>query len=86
MAKMPKTIVVAMMAVSDVELAAAFTEWERRYRENPEQFMTRRQVSRGTVQTYGELSAYWLLQILAEQMKPRRKPGIIRSVKRKARA
>jgi hypothetical protein len=90
MAKAPTTLVIAMMAVSDTDLAAAFTEWERRYRECPEQFETRRKVARGTPESYGDSCAYWLLQIITEQIaaakKARSEPSIVRQVKRRLKA
>jgi len=47
--------------VTQTELAAAFTEWDRRYKENPEKF------TNSTAKTYGEECAIYLLSILKEQ-------------------
>lgn len=49
------------------ELAAAFTEWERRYREEPERFQSEAaKLLRETPQSYGEACAPYLVKILAE--------------------
>ena len=54
--------------VTQSELAAAFTEWDRRYREEPEQFMAEaRRLLHETPASYGEACAPYLLAILAEQ-------------------
>lgn len=54
--------------VTEVTLAAAFTEWERRYREEPERFMSEAaKLLKETPETYGEACAPYLLAILAEQ-------------------
>jgi hypothetical protein len=47
--------------VTQTELTAAFTEWDRRYRETPEEFTS------STAETYGEECAIYLLSILKEQ-------------------
>lgn len=49
-------------------LAAAFTEWDRRYREEPERFEAEAvRLLKGTPETYGEAAAPYLLAILAER-------------------
>ncbi len=54
--------------VTQDELAAAFTEWDRRYREEPERFMSEsRRLLKETPETYGQACAPYLIQILAEQ-------------------
>lgn len=54
--------------VSEKQLAEAFTEWERRYREEPERFMSEAaKLLKETPETYGEACAPYLLSILAEQ-------------------
>ncbi|MGZ0150681.1 hypothetical protein ACXJJ3_26725 [Kribbella sp. WER1] len=54
--------------VSEQQLADAFTEWERRYREEPERFMAEaRRLLKTTPESYGEACAPYLLAILAEQ-------------------
>ncbi len=50
------------------ELAAAFTEWERRYREEPERFQSEAtKLLRETPESYGEACAPYLAAILTEQ-------------------
>jgi hypothetical protein len=50
------------------EIAAAFTEWDRRYREEPERFMSEaRRLLTETPETYGQACAPYLIQILNEQ-------------------
>lgn len=54
--------------VSEKQLADAFTEWERRYREEPERFMSEAaKLLKETPETYGDACAPYLLSILAEQ-------------------
>lgn len=58
----------ATTEVTETTLAAAFTEWDRRYREEPERFMSEaRHLLKETPETYGEAAAPYLLAILAEQ-------------------
>ena len=46
-------------------LAAAFTEWDRRYREEPERFeLEAERLLRGTPETYGEACAPHLIALL----------------------
>ena len=46
--------------------AAAFTEWERRYREEPERFQSEAEkLLKETPKTYGEACAPYFLQILS---------------------
>ncbi|HTI19950.1 MAG TPA: hypothetical protein VL652_03100 [Kutzneria sp.] len=56
-----------MTVITEQALASAFTEWNRRYREEPERFKTEMLLTSGTPATYGELAAPYLLKILAEQ-------------------
>ena len=50
------------------DLAQAFTEWDRRYREEPERFQNEvERLLRGTPETYGEACAPYLLSILQEE-------------------
>ncbi len=49
------------------KLAAAFTEWERRYREEPERFQSETERLATEVQTQGQLQAACLIQFLEEQ-------------------
>lgn len=54
--------------VTEGTLAAAFTEWDRRYREEPDRFMSEaRHLLKETPETYGQAAAPYLLAILAEQ-------------------
>ena len=48
------------------QIAAAFTEWDRRYREEPERFESEAErLSNGTTpETYGEACAPYLLAII----------------------
>jgi hypothetical protein len=49
------------------DFAAAFTEWERRYREEPERFQSEAvKLLRETPETYGQACAPYFAQILAE--------------------
>jgi hypothetical protein len=49
------------------DLAAAFTEWERRYREEPDRFMSESErLLRQTPETYGEACAPYFLHLLRE--------------------
>jgi len=47
------------------EIAAAFTEWDRRYREEPERFMSEvRHLLKETPETYGAACAPYFLKIV----------------------
>jgi hypothetical protein len=49
------------------ELAKAFTEWERRYREEPDRFMSEgAKLLKETPKSYGEACAPYLIKILTE--------------------
>lgn len=54
--------------VSDLErFQAAFTEWDRRYREEPERFQSEAEhLLKETPETYGEAAAPYFIQILEE--------------------
>jgi hypothetical protein len=57
----------APIAITSADLAAAFTEWDRRYREEPERFMSEvRRLLEQTPETYGEIAAPYLVSILQE--------------------
>jgi hypothetical protein len=56
-----------MLTVTKDQLAAAFTEWERRYREEPERFESESQRLAGSLESYGEACAAYISQILEEQ-------------------
>jgi hypothetical protein len=54
------------------ELAAAFTEWDRRYREEPERFQSEAaHLLKDTPETYGAACAPYLAWILAQQAEAR---------------
>lgn len=58
---------IAVLAVTQDELAAAFTEWDRRYREEPDRFMSEaHRLLKETPETYGQACAPYLIQILGE--------------------
>ena len=53
--------------VTKEDLVATFTEWERRYREEPERFMSEAvKLLRETPETYGQACAPYFLFILGE--------------------
>jgi hypothetical protein len=54
-------------APSTAILAAALTEWDRRYREEPDRFASELLLHSGTPETYGDRAAPYLVSILAEQ-------------------
>lgn len=56
------------ITVTEKRLAAAFTEWERRWREEPDRFMKdSERLSSTTPETYGEQAAPYLIEIIREQ-------------------
>lgn len=49
------------------EIQAAFTEWDRRYREEPERFESEATyLLKGTAETYGEAAAPYFVKILEQ--------------------
>ena len=59
---------VEQITVTQAELAAAFTEWDRRFREEPERFEAEAvRLLRSTPETYGEACAPYLMEIVREQ-------------------
>ncbi|HEX7647502.1 MAG TPA: hypothetical protein VF450_08845 [Noviherbaspirillum sp.] len=60
-------ITIKLAMVSNASLAKAFTEWERRYRKEPDRFMSESEKAAESAETYGEGAAEYLLQIIAEQ-------------------
>jgi hypothetical protein len=52
--------------MSKEQLVAAFAEWERRYREDPERFMSDQERLVETEDTLGERRAAYLLQLIEE--------------------
>ena len=50
---------------TESDLAAALTEWDRRYREEPERFINEaRRLLYGTPESYGEACAPYLVALL----------------------
>ncbi|MBH8569358.1 hypothetical protein KB206_10715 [Microvirga sp. STS02] len=49
------------------QLAAAFTEWERRHRDEPDRFQSENERLAQNAETIGDLQAAYLTQILTEQ-------------------
>jgi hypothetical protein len=55
------------IAATESQLAKAFTEWERRYREDPAGFMSEAEkLLKETPQTYGEACAPYFAKLLSE--------------------
>lgn len=55
----------AEVVTTQEELAKAFTEWERRFREEPERFQSEvARVLRETPESYGEAAAPYLVALL----------------------
>jgi hypothetical protein len=55
------------ITTTPAKMAAAFTEWERRYREDPDGFMSEaRKLLKETPQSYGEACAPYFAKLLAE--------------------
>ena len=53
--------------MTEREIAAAFTEWDRRYRVDPEAFQSEAaRLLKGTPQSYGDHCAPYFLQIISE--------------------
>lgn len=48
-------------------LVNALTEWDRRWRETPEKFMTESERLAGDAESYGEAAGRYLVSILDEQ-------------------
>lgn len=65
MAKLGLPMTITAHVFTEGQLAEAFTEWDRRYREEPERF--EREATRllhGTPESYGEACAPYLLALL----------------------
>ena len=59
--------IVVPIAMTYDEIRAAFTEWERRYREEPERFYSEAaKLLRETPQTYGDAATPYFLAIVME--------------------
>jgi hypothetical protein len=48
------------------QLVAALTEWERRYREEPDRFMSDQERIAETAETLGEQRAVYLIELLTQ--------------------
>ena len=55
-----------MSDITDKQLVAAFAEWQREYREDPEAFASAEAVAAQTPSTYGERAARTLRRYLAK--------------------
>lgn len=56
-----------MNNATTIQIAATFTEWERRYREEPERFQSEAvKLLRETPESYGAACSPYFLQILGE--------------------
>ncbi len=51
---------------SKENIAKAFTEWERRYREEPDRFQSDSERLSESPETYGDVCALYFLEILKE--------------------
>lgn len=57
-----------LFQVTEAELTAAFTEWDRRYREEPERFMSEAvHLLKHTAESYGEAVAPYMLFLLGHR-------------------
>lgn len=54
------------MKIDEVKLAAAFGEWERRYRENPLAFADEQKREELAYEEFGLYQARYLIQLLQE--------------------
>lgn len=55
----------AAVNFTEAQLAAAFTEWDRRYREEPERFQSEAvHLLKETPETYGQACAPYLIALL----------------------
>jgi hypothetical protein len=56
------------ITATEGQLARAFTEWDRRFREEPERFQSEAtRLLKGTPETYGQACAPYLIAIINEQ-------------------
>jgi len=57
----------SQVETTSADIQAAFTEWDRRYREDPEKFMNEAtRLLTENAETYGESAAPYFLKILDE--------------------
>lgn len=66
----PSLASVAEVVTTDRELAAAFTEWHRRWVEEPRRFISEMESLATPDQSYGQRCAAYLLKVLAERTTP----------------
>ncbi len=60
------------IVVTQAEIAATFAEWDRRYREEPEKFMTECQhLLRETPESFGEQCRATFIKVLADVRAPK---------------
>lgn len=64
------TLSFIMLPADGSTLAAAFTEWHRRWTEEPARFQSEAESLATPNQTYGENASAYLLKILGEQDTP----------------
>lgn len=55
------------MQIQKEDLRDALTEWERRWREEPERFQSESERMAGTSEEYGDGASEYLVSILIEQ-------------------
>jgi hypothetical protein len=55
------------ITTTETKLVAAFTEWERRYRAEPERYATEAEKLAESCESYGETCGAYIVQLLAEQ-------------------
>ncbi len=56
----------ALVRATPEQIAAAFTEWERRWREDPDAFMADSEKLADSAESYGEACTPYFIQILKE--------------------
>lgn len=55
------------ITVTEQDLAKAFTEWDRRFRENPASFMSQAEnLLKQTAETYGDAATPYFVQLITE--------------------
>ncbi len=68
-----KTTMKKTMRVTEETMASAFTEWDRRYREEPERFQSEAvRLLKSDADTYGKRCAPYFAQLLFEQQQANR--------------
>jgi hypothetical protein len=59
---------IELLEITETDLAAAFTEWDRRWREEPDRFASEAEHLATDPETYGEACAPYLIAILTGQV------------------